>query len=233
MRVDQKEERPDGAQIRCVSSLILPCRRLPELTPMTLRRSRVESDGALDFIVWFAWNVLTELQSSDGNKLTTTTVKDYDLQETSKLMRGVYMGVAMMGFMHIYLKCAFSLPPLFTFALPPRYPFHSPLSLLLFPTLLETDRASHDRYTQPLFVQALMGLKTLYDAKPVAIHLFGKPAEGDLKRPFKAGGLMGGASPFLSFPLPITPSLPPPPFSIALLDIYPTPTSMCPRCDGY
>ena len=48
------------------------------------------------------------------------------------------------------------------------------------------------RYTQPLFIQALMGLKTLYDAKPVAIHLLGKPAEGDLKRPFKAGGMFGG-----------------------------------------
>ena len=50
------------------------------------------------------------------------------------------------------------------------------------------------RYTQPLFIQALMGLKTLYDAKPVRIHLFGQAAEGDLKRPFKAGGMFGAAS---------------------------------------
>ena len=47
-------------------------------------------------------------------------------------------------------------------------------------------------YTQPLFIQALMGLKALYDAKPVAIHVLNKPAEGDLKRPFKAGGGMFG-----------------------------------------
>ena len=47
-------------------------------------------------------------------------------------------------------------------------------------------------YTQPLFIQALMGLKSLYDAKPVAIHIFNKPAEGDLKRPFKVGGGMFG-----------------------------------------
>jgi len=50
------------------------------------------------------------------------------------------------------------------------------------------------KYTQPLFMQALMGLKGVYDAKPVAIHIFGKPAEGDLKRPFKSGGGMFGAS---------------------------------------
>ncbi len=50
------------------------------------------------------------------------------------------------------------------------------------------------RYTQPLFIQALMGIKTIYDAKPVAIHVFGKPAEGDLKRPFKAGGMFGAAA---------------------------------------
>jgi hypothetical protein len=50
------------------------------------------------------------------------------------------------------------------------------------------------KYTQPLFVQALMGLKNLYEANPVAIHLLGRKAEGDLKRPFKsAPGMFGGA----------------------------------------
>ncbi len=47
-------------------------------------------------------------------------------------------------------------------------------------------------YTQPLFIQALMGLKGLYDAKLVAIYLLGKPAEGDLARPFKAASMFGG-----------------------------------------
>ncbi|KAH9846278.1 inorganic phosphate transporter [Lenzites betulinus] len=86
-------------------------------------------------------------------KLVATTVREYDLGEISKLVRAVYMGVAMMAFMHLYLG-----------------------------------------YTQPLFIQALMGLKTLYDAKLVSIHLLGKPAEGDLKRPFKAGGMFGATS---------------------------------------
>lgn len=40
-----------------------------------------------------------------------------------------------------------------------------------------------------------MALKNLYDSKPVKIHLFGEPAEGDLKRPFKAGGLFGKPTP--------------------------------------
>ena len=98
----------------------------------------------------------------------TTTVRDYDLAETTKLVcdsssfmifhvhrfqvRGAYMGIAMMAFLHLYMK-----------------------------------------FTQPLFIQALMGIKGLYDAKPVHIHILGKPAEGDLKRPFKTGGgLFGG-----------------------------------------
>lgn len=59
-------------------------------------------------------------------------------------------------------------------------------------------------YTQPLFIQALMGVKNLYDAKPVAIYILGKPAEGDLKRPFKAGGGMFGRT-----------SLPPPQYLVA------------------
>jgi len=91
--------------------------------------------------------------SQEPGALVTTTYRDYDLQQVSTLVRGAYVGIAMMGFMHIYLK-----------------------------------------YTQPLFMQALMGLKGVYDAKPVAIYVLGKPAEGDLKRPFKSGGGLFGAA---------------------------------------
>jgi len=94
----------------------------------------------------------TNPMSPDTGGLVTTTYRDYDLSEVSKLLKGVYMGVAMMGFLHIYMK-----------------------------------------YTQPLFVQALMGLKNLYEAKPVAIHILGRKAEGDLKRPFKGAPGMFGA----------------------------------------
>ncbi len=49
------------------------------------------------------------------------------------------------------------------------------------------------KFTQPLFIQALMGIKNLFEAKPVKLYIFNKPAEGDLKRPFKAPpGLFGG-----------------------------------------
>jgi len=93
------------------------------------------------------------MASDGGGNLVTTTNRDYDLGETTKLVRSVYMGLAMMGFLHVYMK-----------------------------------------YTQPLFIQSLMGLKGLYDAKPVAIHLLGKPAVGDLKRPFKAASMFGASA---------------------------------------
>jgi len=49
------------------------------------------------------------------------------------------------------------------------------------------------KYTQPLFVQAIMAFKSLYEAKTVKIHVLGQKADGDLKRPFKSGaGLFGG-----------------------------------------
>ena len=35
-------------------------------------------------------------------------MRDYDLSETSKLIRSVYMGLAMMAFMHLYLKYVLS-----------------------------------------------------------------------------------------------------------------------------
>ncbi|KAF5393248.1 hypothetical protein D9757_000689 [Collybiopsis confluens] len=91
------------------------------------------------------------LTPQEEGKLVTTTVRDYDLAEVSKLLRSVYMGILMMAFLHGYMK-----------------------------------------FTQPLFIQSLMGLKGLYDAKPIAIHILGKPAEGELKRPFKAApGIFG------------------------------------------
>jgi len=91
--------------------------------------------------------------STEDPKLVTTTVRDYDLTETSKGLRSVYTGVAMMGVMHFYFN-----------------------------------------FTQPLFIQALMGLKNLYDAKIVQIYLMGKPAVGDMKRPFKTQGMFGAAA---------------------------------------
>ncbi|POY74896.1 hypothetical protein BMF94_1872 [Rhodotorula taiwanensis] len=95
--------------------------------------------------------------SGDGPTQVTTTVKDYDLAEASKAIRGVLMGVAFMGFMHGYMK-----------------------------------------YTQPLFIQGIMPIKSLYDSKILKIHLLGQPATGDLKRPFEAApgmfdAAMGGA----------------------------------------
>jgi len=81
--------------------------------------------------------------SQDEGGLVTTTVKDYDLQETAKAMKGLFtvshfgqlatpctcncreliqiivtQGIAFMGFLHVYMK-----------------------------------------YTQPLFIQAIMTLK--------------------------------------------------------------------------
>jgi hypothetical protein len=70
-----------------------------------------------------------------------------------KQLRSAYIGIAMMCFLHGYMK-----------------------------------------FTQPLFIQSLMGLKSLYDAKPVQIHLFGKAAEGDLKRPFSSPSMFGAAT---------------------------------------
>ncbi|KAH8590147.1 inorganic phosphate transporter-like protein pho88 [Bisporella sp. PMI_857] len=56
------------------------------------------------------------------------------------------------------------------------------------------------KYTNPLLIQSIIPLKGAFEGNEVQIHLFGKPAIGDLKRPFKAAaglmsGLGGGAAP--------------------------------------
>jgi len=56
------------------------------------------------------------------------------------------------------------------------------------------------KYTNPLLIQSIIPLKGAFEGNEIKIHLFGKPAIGDLKRPFKAAaglmsGLTGGAAP--------------------------------------
>lgn len=85
-------------------------------------------------------------------KLVTTTIKEYDIKQVNSAIRGVFTGIAMMGFMHIYMK-----------------------------------------YTNPLLLQSIMPIKSAIEQNIVQIHVFGKPAIGDLKRPFKAASMFGGA----------------------------------------
>lgn len=74
-----------------------------------------------------------------------TTVKEYDLEQIDAAIKSVFTGLAMMGFMHIYMK-----------------------------------------YTNPLVMQSISSVKSALETNIVKIHLFGTPASGDLKRPFKS-----------------------------------------------
>ena len=89
--------------------------------------------------------------SGEEPKLVTTTVQEYDSNQLQGLYKSQLMGIAMMAFMHIYLK-----------------------------------------YTNPLVIQSIIPLKGAFEGNLIKVHLFGKPAAGELKRPWKAaGGMMG------------------------------------------
>ena len=48
------------------------------------------------------------------------------------------------------------------------------------------------KYTNPLLIQSIIPLKGAFEGNLVKVHLFGTPAVGELKRPWKAAaGLMG------------------------------------------
>jgi hypothetical protein len=88
--------------------------------------------------------------STEEGKLVTTTIHEYDSTQLRNAFRSQIMGVAMMAFMHLYMK-----------------------------------------YTNPLVLQSIIPLKSALESPLASIHIFGAPASGDLKRPFKAaGGLM-------------------------------------------
>lgn len=76
---------------------------------------------------------------------------EYDNQQLQSAYKQQLMGVAMMAFMHLYLK-----------------------------------------YTNPLLIQSIIPLKGVFESNIAKVHLLGKPASGELKRPWKAaGGFMG------------------------------------------
>lgn len=48
------------------------------------------------------------------------------------------------------------------------------------------------KYTNPLLIQSIIPVKGALEGNLVKVHIYGKPAAGDLKRPWKAaGGMMG------------------------------------------
>lgn len=93
------------------------------------------------------------LSGQTEEKLVTTTVKEYDLQQVQSAMKGMLTGIAMMGVMHLYMK-----------------------------------------YTNPLLMQSIMPIKSALEQNIVKIHVFGKPASGDLKRPFKVANMFGAST---------------------------------------
>lgn len=51
------------------------------------------------------------------------------------------------------------------------------------------------KFTQPLLVQSILPVKNAFETKLAGLHIFGKPATGEYKRPFKAApGLFGAAA---------------------------------------
>jgi hypothetical protein len=90
--------------------------------------------------------------SQEQPPLITTTVQDYDTTQVKSGVKAAFMGVGMMGVMHLYFG-----------------------------------------YTQPLLVQSIMPIKNILESKVAKIHLLGKEPVGELKRPWKTGGLFAGA----------------------------------------
>ena len=48
------------------------------------------------------------------------------------------------------------------------------------------------KYTNPLLIQSILPVKSAFESNLIKVHLFGAPAAGDLKRPWKASGGLAG-----------------------------------------
>lgn len=130
---------------------------LQALTLMVYLFTKVKINAKNDLTTLKYVQPANPMSGESEPKAVVTTVKEYDLQQVDAQMKGVFQSLAMMGFMHLYMK-----------------------------------------YTNPLVMQSISGIKGALESNIVQIHLFGVPATGDLKRPFKqAPGLLlaltGGA----------------------------------------
>ncbi|EKD00324.1 inorganic phosphate transporter pho88 [Trichosporon asahii var. asahii CBS 8904] len=103
-------------------------RRLPTEDPQTVFYLRCFYLGAQALSILIYYYVMTQIrkkndltvikyvqpkspmQPDSKDELVTTTVRDYDLAETSKAMKGLFTGMAFMGFLHLYMGY---IPPLF------------------------------------------------------------------------------------------------------------------------
>ncbi|ODQ63673.1 inorganic phosphate transport PHO88 [Nadsonia fulvescens var. elongata DSM 6958] len=65
------------------------------------------------------------LSGSDESKLITTTIRDYDLQQVKTATKGVFTGIAMMGFMHLYMQ--YTNPLLMQSIMPLKSAFEQPI----------------------------------------------------------------------------------------------------------
>lgn len=65
---------------------------------------------------------LTCQNPDSKDELVTTTVRDYDLAETSKAIKGLFTGIAFMGFLHLYMGYV---PPVSVLVAEARCPGHA------------------------------------------------------------------------------------------------------------
>ncbi|ODV83598.1 hypothetical protein CANARDRAFT_29829 [[Candida] arabinofermentans NRRL YB-2248] len=153
MQVSKRLDFEDPFILLCVRVLYVSCTVLTLLVYLYTRQLIIKKNDltTLKFV-----EPANTMAGETESKLNVTTVKDYDLKQIQSSIKGVFTGVAMMGFMHLYMK-----------------------------------------YANPLLMQSISPLKGAFEANLVQIHVFGKPASGDLKRPFKAAGgfmsMLGGA----------------------------------------
>lgn len=154
MQVSKKLDLEDPTILLYVRIAYLSCQAIALLVYL-YTRVKISSKNDLTTLKYV--EAPNSMAGETEPKAVITTVKEYDLKQVDSLIRSVFTSLAMMGFMHIYMK-----------------------------------------YTNPLVMQSISSVKSALEANIVKIHLFGTPASGDLKRPFKAApgfldALTGGA----------------------------------------
>ncbi|CUM57660.1 unnamed protein product [Debaryomyces tyrocola] len=151
MQVSRRLDLEDPDILFYVRAAYLSCQAIA-LAIYAITRAKISAKNDLTTLKYV--EPANAMSGETEPKAVVTTVREYDLKQVNTQIRSVFTSLAMMGFMHIYMK-----------------------------------------YTNPLVMQSISSVKSALEANIVKIHLFGTPATGDLKRPFKAApGIMQALS---------------------------------------
>merc|ERR1712000_642647 len=130
-----------------------------------------------------------------SNRARTALLCLVELVKMAGLSPQITNLIIMLGMMQVSKKIPFDDPQVLTMVRGAYLASNLIIALIYLYVQMQVNKKNDKtnlKYANPLLMQSIIPLKSALENNLVKIHVYGQPASGDLKRPFKAaGGFMG------------------------------------------